>query len=476
MAEKFIEAAKDGYVDLLREAQRKELNTPDEDGRTATHWAAHNGNLEALRLIVGRGGDVNKSDFLGNTCLHLAAAKGHMDVVSYLVNWGCNLYALDNDEHSALDIAGLNNRVDIIKFLDNARIQQQQKNPKLVMKLREDAQRVCERNRKRYERLQEEAARRAAKEDKRIRAADPDFRPPGKMSFIKTLTLKIKGNPANSKPRVNHFHTSRKYSEMAGFATSGAGRKIYQKKILTDDSAFNIGSGLRSLNGVPGTSADVIYNRTVSDATMSGGNPSRTIFDVFPNGTRTNLVKAKSESDILFDSGVDSYHSDNDDDEKGGVFYRPGFGQTAFLRKNPFVNTLHSFEQDNTETNDLTNGFSGDANSDDGIDRSFGFGVNGVSDKMKELPWDPDEVENLDDDDDDSEFTALEMFLVSSGLSTYIPYFTKEKVNLELLMKLTDSEFKEIGIPFGPRKKLAEVIAKRRDILNTPTAMADTFL
>ena len=55
MADKFIEAAKDGYVDLLREAQKKELNTPDEDGRTATHWAAHNGNLEALRLIVGRG-------------------------------------------------------------------------------------------------------------------------------------------------------------------------------------------------------------------------------------------------------------------------------------------------------------------------------------------------------------------------------------------------------------------------------------
>ena len=414
-------------------------------------------------------GDVNKSDYLGNTCLHLAATKGHMDVVSYLVNWGCNLYALDNDEHSALDIAGLNNRVDIIKFLDNARIQQQQKNPKLVMKLREEAQRTCERNRKRYERLQEEAARRAAKEDKRIKAADPDFRPPGKMSFIKTLTLKIKGNPTNSKPRVNHFHTSRKYSEMAGFATSGAGRKIAQKKMTMDD--FNISSGHKSLNGMPGTSADVMYNKTNSD-----GNPSRTIFDVFPNGNRTNLIKAKSESDILFDSGVDSYHSDNDDDEKGGVFYRPGFGQTAFLRKNPFVNTLHSFEQENTETNDLTNGVSGDANSDDGMDRSFGPGINGITDKMKELPWDPEEVENLDDDDDDSEFTALEMLLVSSGLSAYIPYFTKEKVNLELLMKLNDSELKEIGIPFGPRKKLAEVISKRKDVLNTPRAMTDTFL
>ena len=55
MAEKFHRAAGDGYLDILRSANRKEMNQPDEDGNTPTHLAAMNGNLDALRLIIMRG-------------------------------------------------------------------------------------------------------------------------------------------------------------------------------------------------------------------------------------------------------------------------------------------------------------------------------------------------------------------------------------------------------------------------------------
>ena len=48
-------AARDGYLDALREATRKDCNTKDEDGMTPTLWAAFEGNLNALRLLVGRG-------------------------------------------------------------------------------------------------------------------------------------------------------------------------------------------------------------------------------------------------------------------------------------------------------------------------------------------------------------------------------------------------------------------------------------
>ena len=48
-------AARDGYLDALREATRKDCNTKDEDGMTPTLWAAFEGNLDALRLLVGRG-------------------------------------------------------------------------------------------------------------------------------------------------------------------------------------------------------------------------------------------------------------------------------------------------------------------------------------------------------------------------------------------------------------------------------------
>lgn len=54
-AERLRQAVRDGYVELLREATRRECNAADEDGMTAVHWAAYAGNLDALRIIVGRG-------------------------------------------------------------------------------------------------------------------------------------------------------------------------------------------------------------------------------------------------------------------------------------------------------------------------------------------------------------------------------------------------------------------------------------
>lgn len=55
MNDRYHRAARDGYLDILKEATRKDLNAPDEDGMTPTLWAAYHGNLEALRLIVSRG-------------------------------------------------------------------------------------------------------------------------------------------------------------------------------------------------------------------------------------------------------------------------------------------------------------------------------------------------------------------------------------------------------------------------------------
>ena len=53
--DKFHKAAIDGYLELLKETTRKDCNAVDEDGLTPTLLAAYHGNLEALRLLVGRG-------------------------------------------------------------------------------------------------------------------------------------------------------------------------------------------------------------------------------------------------------------------------------------------------------------------------------------------------------------------------------------------------------------------------------------
>lgn len=69
--ERFHKAASDGYLDLLREATRKDLNQSDEDGMTPTLWAAACGNLEALRLIIGRGYGEKNFFLLLFLCLEL---------------------------------------------------------------------------------------------------------------------------------------------------------------------------------------------------------------------------------------------------------------------------------------------------------------------------------------------------------------------------------------------------------------------
>lgn len=55
MAHLCFRAAKDGLVDVLKEANKKDCNTRDEAGMTPTLWAAFEGNLDVLRLLCGRG-------------------------------------------------------------------------------------------------------------------------------------------------------------------------------------------------------------------------------------------------------------------------------------------------------------------------------------------------------------------------------------------------------------------------------------
>lgn len=48
-------AAKDGMIEVLKEATKRDCNRRDEQGMTPTLYAAFYGNLEALRLLCGRG-------------------------------------------------------------------------------------------------------------------------------------------------------------------------------------------------------------------------------------------------------------------------------------------------------------------------------------------------------------------------------------------------------------------------------------
>lgn len=113
---KFHRAAIDGYVDMLCEASKRDTNLASEqNGLTPTLLAAHHGHLEALRILVGRGGDPEKTARDGSNALHLAAGRNHLNCVSFLVNFGVNMWALDNELRTAKDIAAIDQSKEVTK-------------------------------------------------------------------------------------------------------------------------------------------------------------------------------------------------------------------------------------------------------------------------------------------------------------------------------------------------------------------------
>ncbi|KAI1287259.1 Usher syndrome type-1G protein [Halotydeus destructor] len=168
--DRFHRAARDGYLDLLRDATRKDTNEPDDDGMTPTLWAAYYGHLEALRTLVGRGGDPDKCDHSGNTALHWAVANGHMNCVSFLINFEVNIWSLNNDFHSAKDLAG-NKQLDnngILDLMDNVVAKQSALHPKAVQKAKEKCLNDAEKRVRHYDKLYKKAARKAELEEKTI--------------------------------------------------------------------------------------------------------------------------------------------------------------------------------------------------------------------------------------------------------------------------------------------------------------------
>ena len=56
-----------------------------QDGSTALHVAATNGNHDIVKFLLDHKASVNIQDYHGNTPLHLAASYGNYEVVKLLV-------------------------------------------------------------------------------------------------------------------------------------------------------------------------------------------------------------------------------------------------------------------------------------------------------------------------------------------------------------------------------------------------------
>ncbi|XP_065116735.1 pre-mRNA splicing regulator USH1G [Paramisgurnus dabryanus] len=487
MNDKYHQAARDGYLELLKEATRKDLNAPDDDGMTPTLWAAHHGNLDALRLVVGRGGDPDKCDIWGNTPLHLAAANGHLNCLSFLVSFGANVWCLDNDYHTPLDMAATRGHMECVRYLDSIAAKQITINPKLVSKLKDRGFRNAEKRIRNCEKLQRRHHERMEKRFLRETAATDALDTMSYSSFGSTLSRKI--------PQFNNLDPNMTYSQATLQSTARGKTKIQRRldKKKHGDGTFKISEdGRRSIRSLSGLQLgnDVMF---LKQGTYAGprqqSNPRLNIRNVF-SGKQDMRVDEEDEDNVsraISDPGLyDAAYSEiSTDSGRDSLFNRPGLGTMVF-RRNYVTDGLFRMGRDEGSVagsepvgrapNVRLRGrlpMRSPSLDEVSVDSSLGLQERNLQD----LPWEEGDLGLEEEDDEQQPSSApLEVFLASQGLTDFISIFNREQMDLDALLLCSEQDLISIHIPLGPRKKLLDACSRRNRVLDGDEDMQDTVL
>lgn len=81
------------------------VNQVNHVGLTALHHGVLSNNLDAVKLLLCNGADVNAQDVHGFSPLHTAAACGFTQVASMLVLYGADVFALTTQKEMPIDVA-----------------------------------------------------------------------------------------------------------------------------------------------------------------------------------------------------------------------------------------------------------------------------------------------------------------------------------------------------------------------------------
>ena len=114
-----IMAAQDGHVEAVRLllAAGANVNLQAQNGVTALIMAAQNGHADVIRLLLANGANVNMQRPNGGTALMSAAYNGHADVIRLLLAAGANVDMQRSDGVTALMSAAYNGHVEAVRLL-----------------------------------------------------------------------------------------------------------------------------------------------------------------------------------------------------------------------------------------------------------------------------------------------------------------------------------------------------------------------
>ncbi len=102
--------------DLLA-ADPKLLNATDNYGRTPLIWAAQNGHIETVMLLLEKGAVVDGKRDLGSGALRRTVQRGHLEVAKVLLEKGAAVDTKDNQGNTPLSIAAENGYIELVELL-----------------------------------------------------------------------------------------------------------------------------------------------------------------------------------------------------------------------------------------------------------------------------------------------------------------------------------------------------------------------
>lgn len=418
MSTRYHQAASDSYLELLKEATRRDLNVSDEDGMTPTLLAAFHGNLEALEIICSRGGDPDRCDIWGNTPLHYAASNGHTHCVSFLINFGANIFALDNDFQSPLDAAASREQNECVALLDKAATNQNIMNPKKVARLKEQAQKNAKRQIKECEKLQEKhqnkVARTYGKED---------------------------------------------------FGTVSSTRSTFSSSSLSSASAS--GSFGSQSKGIKDT-FKLKFKKNKDTAEQAGKESRRGQRNVM------EMFREEEEEEEFSESFRDKLRFSAEEDnsvQHESILSRPGLGSIIFQR-NRLVDLGHLSESKRDMGLRMSSELLRRPDAAE-IDEDGAREDEEENELDEELPWKEHEVEW---EEDVADATPLEVFLLSYHLQEFLPIFMREQIDLDALLLCSDEDLQSIHMQLGPRKKVLNAINRRKQVIQQSGQIVDTSL
>ena len=107
---------------------KADVNNPTSGGSFPLHFAALNGDLEAVELLLDFGASIDARNKYGETALHWACRFGSLPVVTYLLEVGADITICDSDMNSVLHWAAEYDHPELVRYLIVQNVNQAIKN------------------------------------------------------------------------------------------------------------------------------------------------------------------------------------------------------------------------------------------------------------------------------------------------------------------------------------------------------------